>query len=97
MATKLFARQSAVLPLAMSCIVIAAMVWHLMRFGLMHQTDEGTGAHIFQILMPLQLPVIGYFAIRWLPGDPRWAAKVLAVQVTLFAAIVAVVFFVFDR
>ena len=95
--TKLLRRTSAIVPLIMSCVVILAIVWHLMRFGLAHQTDEGTAAHLFQILMPLQLPVMGYFAVRWLPVDARWAAKVLAVQAVVFLAIIATVFFFLDR
>ena len=97
MTTKLLRRPSSIVPVVMSGFVIAATVWHLTRFGLVHQTDEGTAAHIFQILMPLQVPVIGYFAIRWLPIDARWTSKVLALQVTLFVAILAVVFFFLDR
>ena len=88
---------SAWLPIFMSAIVLAAMVWHLARFGLAHQADEGTAAHLFQILMPLQIPFIGYFAVRWLPADPRWAARTLAVQLGLFAGIIAVVYFFLDR
>jgi len=97
MTTKIFRRPSSFVPIAMSGLVIIAMVWHLLRFGLGHQTDEGTAAHIFQIVMPLELPVIGYFALRWLAVDPRWAGKVLAVQAGIFLCIVAIVFFFLDR
>ena len=97
MMTKLVRRTSAILPFIMSGVVILAIIWHLLRFGLAHQTDEGTAAQFFQILMPLQLLVIGYFAVRWLPVEARWAAKVLAAQAAMFIAIVAVVFFFLDR
>ena len=61
----------------MSGIVIASIIWHLANLGLAHQTDEGTAAHLFQILMPVQVPIIGFFAAKWLPVDSRWAVKVL--------------------
>ena len=77
----------------MSGVVIAAIVWHLARFGLAHQTDEGTAAHLFQILMPLEVPIIGYFAARWLPVNPRWAARVLVAHMAFVVVIVGTVFF----
>lgn len=97
MIPKIFRRPSAVAPLVLSGLVIAAIIWHLARFGLAHQADEGAAAHIFQILMPLQIPVIAYFAVRWMPVDARWAAKVLAIQIAIFMSIVGVVFFFLDR
>ena len=42
--------------------------------------DEGAAAHIFQLLLAGQLPVVGYFAIRWLPTETRQAFVVLALQ-----------------
>jgi len=82
------------LPILMSGIVIASIIWHLANFGLAHQTDEGTAAHLFQILMPVQVPIIGFFAAKWLPVDSRWAVKVLIAQLGLMAVIVATVFFI---
>jgi hypothetical protein len=49
-------------------------------FGTARQADEGTAAHLWQLLMAGQLPVIAFFAIKWLPIDPRRALTVLAVQ-----------------
>ncbi|MBV9241403.1 MAG: hypothetical protein JO314_05275 [Acidobacteria bacterium] len=97
MQPKILNRPSSIIPIGMSALMIAVILWHFVRFGLVHQTDEGTAAHIFQILMPLQIPVIGCFAVRWLPVDPRWAAKVLTIQLLLFAGIIGVVFFFLDR
>jgi hypothetical protein len=42
--------------------------------------DEGAAARLWQLLMVLQLPVIGWFALRWLPRAPRMAIAVLACQ-----------------
>jgi len=42
--------------------------------------DEGAAAHLWQLLMGLQLPIIFFFAVRWLPRQPKAAVMVLAMQ-----------------
>jgi len=42
--------------------------------------DEGAAAHIWQLLMGLQLPIIFFFAVRWLPRQPKAAVMVLVMQ-----------------
>jgi hypothetical protein len=49
-------------------------------FGTARQADEGAVAHIWQLLMAGQLPVIAFFAIKWLPAEPGHALRVLALQ-----------------
>jgi hypothetical protein len=44
-------RPSALLPLAMSCAALAMFLSHLLIVGVVHEADERTAAHIFQILM----------------------------------------------
>ena len=80
---------SAVAPVAMSLAAIAAIVWHISRFGTAPQPDEGAAAHIWQILMAGQIPVIAFHAIKWLPQTPRTALQVLAIQI---GAAVAAIF-----
>lgn len=48
--------------------------------------DEGAAARLWQLLMVLQLPVIGWFALRWLPRAPRMAVAVLACQAVAIVA-----------
>ncbi|MGI9024106.1 MAG: hypothetical protein ACR2GP_00700 [Burkholderiaceae bacterium] len=55
--------------------------------GNVREADEGAAAHIFQLLMVAQAPVVAFFAFKWLPRNPRSAAFVIALQV--FAALVA--------
>jgi len=74
-------RPSAFLPLAMSAAALAAVIAHAAMFGTARQADEGTAAHIWQILMAGQVPVVAFFAVRWLPAEPGRAALVLLVQV----------------
>jgi len=48
--------------------------------GPARQADEGTAAHLWQLLMAGQLPAVAVFAIKWLPRSPRQALLVLALQ-----------------
>jgi DNA-binding CsgD family transcriptional regulator len=71
---------SAFLPLAMSFGALATVLIYVALFGTARQSDEGTAAHIWQILMAGQLPIILFFAIKWLPRTPKPALLVLALQ-----------------
>lgn len=77
---ELIKKPSAFLPITMSLVVIAVMIYYFARFGIVHQTDEGTAAHIFQIGMAGQIPIILYFMVRWLPRHPRQGLEVLVFQ-----------------
>jgi hypothetical protein len=74
------------LPIAMSVGALAMIGWFVAVHGAVHQPDEGAQAHLWQILVAGQLPLIAYFAFRWLPSAPRPALVVLALQ----AAVVVV-------
>ena len=89
----LLKRPSAFLPVAMSSVVLALILAHIARFGIAPEPDEGTAAHLFRILMPAQVPIIAFFAIKWLPRSRTRALEVLALQLGAVAAILAVVFF----
>ena len=58
---------SAFLPVAMSLAALATLLVHVALFGVARQADEGTAAHIWQILMAGQLPIMAFFVIKWLP------------------------------
>jgi hypothetical protein len=87
MDASLLKRPSAFMPLAMSLAALATVIGYAAMFGTARQEDEGTAAHVWQLLMAGQVPVIGFFAIKWLPAEPRQALLVLALQ--LGAAIAA--------
>lgn len=78
---------SALLPIGMSLAALGVVLGHAAIYGTAHEADEGSAAHIFQILMVAQVPVVAYFAIKWLPRVPRQAILVLALQA--FAAVAA--------
>ncbi len=84
---------SAFLPVAMSLGALATVLAHAAIFGVIHEADEGTAAHIFQILMAAQIPIVAFFAIKWLPRAPRPALYVLALQAGAGLAACAAVFF----
>src|SRR5476651_577962 len=83
---------SAVLPIAMSLAALAAVLYHLAMHGTARQPDEGAAAHIWQLLMAGQLPVVAFYAIKWLPRAPRTALQVLAAQVGAALAAMAPVY-----
>ncbi len=74
-------RPSAFVPVAMSTAALALVLGYAAMFGTARQTDEGTAAHLWQLLMAGQLPVIAFFAIKWLPTAPRQTLQVLAIQI----------------
>ena len=78
---------SAFLPMAMSLAALALVLVHLAIFGVVREADEGTAAHLWQLLMVGQVPVVAYFALIWLPRSPGKALRVLALQ--LVAALAA--------
>ena len=69
------------LPVAMSVGALAMIVWFVAVHGVVHQPDEGAQAHLWQLLVAGQVPLIAYFAFRWLPRARRPALVVLALQV----------------
>ncbi len=71
---------TAFLPLGMSFSALATVVIYVAMFGTARQADENTAAHIWQILMAGQLPIIAFFALKWLPRSPKQALLVLALQ-----------------
>ena len=71
---------SALLPMGMSLAALVLVLGHAAIFGVVHEGDEGTAAHVFQLLMAAQVPVVAYFALKWLPRVRGQALCVLALQ-----------------
>ena len=71
---------SAFLPMAMSLGALATIPLFIALHGTAPQADEGAAAHTWQLLMAAQVPIVLFFAIRWLPQSPRQAVAVLALQ-----------------
>ena len=62
---------SALIPLAMSLAALGIIVLHILVAGTDPQPDEGTEAHLWQLLMLGQVPIVLFFAINWLPQASR--------------------------
>ena len=90
----LLKQPSAWIPIALSLAALAMLLGYVATFGVVQHEDEGTPAHIFQLIMLAQLPIVGYFTIKWLPKRPKQSLLVLALQaVAWIIPIVAVLWF----
>lgn len=87
MSASLYTRPSASTPILMSLAALAVVVGQLAFFGSARQADEGAAAHLFQLLIVGQLPIMAFFAYKWLQRAPRRALLVLATQI--FAGVAA--------
>jgi hypothetical protein len=92
-------KPSAFLPLAMSLTALAVLgvsaIYGIVHtgHGLVREPDEGATAHIWQLLMAGQMPVLLFFAIKWLPRAPRQTLYVLGLQAGAVLAAMAPVFY----
>ena len=77
----------------MSLAALGLVLGHAAKYGIVHEADEGTAAHVFQMLMVAQVPLVAFFAMKWLPRAPMQALKIIALQIgAAVAAFVAVYF-----
>jgi hypothetical protein len=72
---------SAIIPIAMSITALAVVLGHIWTSGTAPQPDEGTAAHIWQLMMVGQAPIILFYSMKWLPRTPRVAMAILAAQI----------------
>lgn len=90
---------SAFLPLVMSLSALAvvgvAAIYSITHYGhgLVREPDEGAAAHLWQLFMAGQLPILAFFAIKWLPRAPGPTLYALALQAGAALAAMAPVFF----
>lgn len=77
-------RPSGILPVVMSGAAFLLVLAHVAVFGIARESDEGAAAHIWQLLMAGQLPIIAFFAIRWFRKDLRGTLVVLGLQTLAF-------------
>jgi hypothetical protein len=64
----------------MSLAALAIVLTHIAFYGITREADEGTAAHLFQLLIAAQAPLIAVSAIKSLRRSPDQAARVLLVQ-----------------
>ncbi len=85
-------RPSAFIPVVMSLAALGIVLGHLAVFGTAREADEGAAAHLWQLLMAGQLPIIAFFALTALPRAPRQGLLILALQACAALAALAPVF-----
>ena len=73
---ELLKRPSAYVPLAMSIAALSIVLGYAAMFGTAQQVDEGTAAHVWQMLMAGQIPVIAFFVFKWFSSQPKQASLV---------------------
>ena len=91
--TAIMKHPSAFIPVAMSLVALAIVLGHVAMFGAAREADEGTAAHLWQLLMAGQVPIAAFFVLRWLPRMPKQALQVLALQIVAALAALAPVYF----
>ena len=83
---------SAWLPLALSLAALTLVLGHAVFFGVVHEVDEGAAVHVFQILMAAQLPLVAYFALKWLPKQPTQSLQIITLQAVAGLIAIAAVY-----
>jgi hypothetical protein len=87
-------KPSAFVPMLMSVAALALVLGSIaVHSDAARDSDEGAVAHIWQLLMAGQLPLLAYFVFRWLPRVPRQTLFVLALQIGAALAAMAPVYY----
>ncbi len=90
----LLKQPSAWVPLVLSLIVLAMWLISIAMFGApARDPDEGTAAHLFQTWLVLEVLMVGFFAIKWVPQKPKQALVILVLQIAAVIAGCAPVFY----
>ncbi len=90
----LLKKPSAWLPVVASLTLLAAMLIGIEMFGVpVREADEGTGAHLFQIWLALEVLMVVFFAVKWLPQRHMQALLVLTIQIVAALLPMSIVFF----
>ena len=76
----------------MSLAALAVVAARIAVVGTARETDEGAVAHVWQLLMTGQIPVIAFFVFTSLRQTARAALLVLALQFLAVLAAAAPVF-----
>lgn len=89
----LLIKPSAFIPLFMAFLALSMVLIHFAIYGIVYEPDEGTMAHLFQLLMVGQLPFVAYFIIKWIQIKPKQTLQILVLQITLWILAIAAVIF----
>lgn len=84
---------TALIPIVMSLAALVTLLCHIALYGVAREADEGAAAHIWQLLMAGQLPVIAYYVVKGLPKAPAKTLQVLGLQIGAALAALAPVYY----
>jgi hypothetical protein len=90
-------RPSGFFPLVLSCAALCVVLLRLALVGTAPEMyagrpDEGMTAHLWQVFMASQVPIIAFFVVRWLKNDPAGTLSVLGLQALAIATAAVPVF-----
>jgi len=81
------------MPIAMPLTFLVIMLIRLAKFGVpAPEADEGILAHLFQIWIVLEVLMVLYFAIKWIPQMPKQALFILTLQIAAALSVLVPVF-----
>lgn len=83
----------AFIPIVCSLAALAITAMAIATNGVVHEADEGTAAHLFQLFMAASFIMSGAFVIRWLVRAPWQTLRILALQIVAALAALAPVFY----
>jgi len=92
----IFKKPSAWIPIALSLAMLTFFLTLLSIHGLPtpdENKDEGVAAHLFQLWLVGEAVMILFFALRWVPQEPKDASLVLVLQIAAVIAPCAPVFY----
>jgi len=71
MYTSTFNRPSALIPVAMSLAALVVVLGRIALVGTARHIDEGTAAHLFQLLIVCQLPIVAFLHLNGCSAHPN--------------------------
>jgi hypothetical protein len=83
----------AFIPIALSLTALAFTATYLAINGVVHESDEGAAAHLFQLLMTASFIMSIAFLIRWLPRATWQTLRILVIQIIAALLAFAPVFY----
>ncbi len=80
-------RLSGMAAIGMCLAALVLVLGHAVVFGIVHDQDEGAAAHVFQLLMVGQVPVLAWLVHAAAARRERTARRFLGVLAALWASV----------
>lgn len=89
----LLKKPGAFIPLLMSLVAVTMVLVNFVLVGIVHEADESTLAHIFQILIVTQIPLAIYFFLNQIDKKPKQVLQILGLQIVVWLLAITSVYF----